>query len=134
MAFNKLVVRYADGSIAKGTTADFFPERQIFHLERPDAKPGSLAEAVHLQRCKALFFVKDFQGDPRHQDSKTFGFIRPLHGSKIKVVFKDTEVLLGTTHGYDPSRPGFFVYPADPDSNIRQCFVVSAATQDVHLL
>ena len=45
--------------------------------------------------------------------------------------FKDGEELLGTTQGYQPDRPGFFVIPADPESNNERCYVVASATEEV---
>lgn len=56
---------------------------------------------------------------------------RPVPGRKIRVVFEDGEVLLGTTQGYDASRPGFFIIPADAASNNERCFVVRIATREV---
>jgi hypothetical protein len=55
-------------------------------------------------------------------------------GRKIRVRFKDGEVLVGTTQGYQPGRPGFFLVPADPGSNIERCYVISAATDEVTFL
>jgi hypothetical protein len=52
-------------------------------------------------------------------------------GRKLRIVFKDGEVLVGTTQGYQPGRQGFFVVPADAKSNNERCYVVSAATQEV---
>ena len=42
--------------------------------------------------------------------------------------------MAGTTQGYQPGRLGFFVIPADPDSNNERCYVVTNATQDVSFL
>jgi hypothetical protein len=42
--------------------------------------------------------------------------------------------MLGTTQGYQPGRPGFFVAPADRESNVDRCFVVTASTREVELL
>jgi len=50
------------------------------------------------------------------------------------VVFKDGEVMVGTTYGYRPGRAGFFVVPADADSNIQRCYVLTAATQEVSFI
>lgn len=50
------------------------------------------------------------------------------------MAFKDGEVLVGTTTGYQPGRPGFFLEPADTTSNIERCYVVAAATLDVSFL
>ena len=86
---------------------------------------------VRVADLKALFFVKDFGGDPTHHDLKAFDPARPQAGRKIVVTFTDGEVMVGTTQGYDPARPGFFVVPADPGSNNDRCFVVTAAVKQV---
>jgi len=43
------------------------------------------------------------------------------------VIIKDQEIPVGTTQGYDPGRPGFFVIPADTEANNERVFVVMAA-------
>jgi hypothetical protein len=55
-------------------------------------------------------------------------------GRKIKVVFADVEVIVGTTQGYQPGRPGFFMVPVDSEANVERCYVVSASTTEVSLL
>ena len=52
---------------------------------------------------------------------------KALSGKKIEVTFKDGEVLVGTTMGYDAQRPGFFLFPADDTTNNTRTFVVAAA-------
>jgi hypothetical protein len=86
---------------------------------------------VQVRDLKALFFVRDFAGDPQHAEANAFDGSRPAQGRKIRVEFKDGEVLLGTTQGYQPDRPGFFIQPADPRSNIERCYVVSTAAKAV---
>jgi hypothetical protein len=131
---SKIVVRYQDGRVKKGFTNDFMPNKDRFHLVPIDAPPAAHPIAVYVRELKAVFFVKDFTGDPQYQDKNTFDPSRPVPGRKIQVVFKDQETLIGMTHGYDPGRPGFFVVPSDPDSNIDRCFVISAATQAVSFI
>jgi hypothetical protein len=133
VAQNKIVIRYQSGRLLKGFTADFFPNKEIFHITSDEA-PGSKAKEVRISELKAIFFVKDPAGNPGHEELKAFDPATPVVGRKIRVVFKDGEVLLGTTQGYQPNRPGFFVTPADPKSNNERCFVVSAATRDVSFL
>ena len=48
--------------------------------------------------------------------------------------FADGEVLVGTTQGYQPNRPGFFLEPADSDSNIERCYAMAAAVQQVSFI
>jgi len=131
---HKIVVRYQDGRVLKGYTVDFMPVKELFHLVPVDAPPGSLNQKISVRECKALFFVKDFAGNPRYKDKQEFDQGKAAAGRKIKVLFKDKELMVGTTQGYQPGRPGFFVYPADPQSNIERCFVISDATQEVALL
>ena len=133
MAQNKIVIRYLSGRILKGFTSDFFPNKDVFHIISDD-EPGSKAKEVRVAELKAIFFVKDPAGNPKHEELKAFDPATPIVGRKIRVLFKDGEVLLGTTQGYQPNRPGFFVTPADPKSNNERCFVVSAATREVSFL
>lgn len=128
---NKVVARYADGRIVKGATSDFVAGKERFHVSVTNAPAGSKPAEIETKDLKALFFVKDFSGDPQHVEQKQFDLSRPLAGRPIRVTFKDGEVLVGTTHGYQPGRHGFFLVPADGSSNIERCYVVSASTQEI---
>jgi len=127
---NRVVARFKDGRTVKGSTADFLPARELFHVQ---TTAGETVPVRHAD-LKAVFFVRDLAGNPAHRDRKEFEAGQAAPGRKIRVVFQDNEVLVGTTQGYQPGRPGFFIVPADPASNIERCFVISAATRDVQLL
>ena len=129
----KVVARYLNGQVVKGFTTDFSPFKDRFHLV-PEGRPGLQPLDVSLSELKGLFFVKDFRGDRRHVKSNAFhpGHVQP--GKRIQIRFKDGELLLGVTQGFQPNRPGFFVLPADPAGNSDRCFVVTAATKEVRLL
>jgi hypothetical protein len=131
---NKVVARFADGRMVKGETADFFPTKDVFHVSLATALAGANPVEINTKDLKALFFVKDFAGDRKHVERNEFDPVRPPAGRRIRVVFKDGEVLIGTTTGYQPGRPGFFLVPADAGSNIERCYVISAATRDVSFL
>jgi hypothetical protein len=131
---NRIVARFQDGRMLKGFTNDFLPAKDAFHVSCEGQPPGAKPAEVRVNELKAVFFVKTFTGDPARQKATepTAGKAGP--GRRIRVVFKDGEVLVGTTQGYDPSRQGFFVIPVDPASNNERCFVVSAATGEVAFL
>lgn len=131
---NKVVVRFADGRVVKGTTANFIPSQEKFHVSVEGAEPGSRPVEVHTKELKALFFVKDFLGDSKHVELSDFDASRPAVGRKIRVEFKDGEVLVGTTTGYQPGRPGFFMQPADNDSNNERCYIFAADTVEISFL
>jgi len=127
MASSRVVARYRDGRLIKGITSNFQPRREGFHVQTPK---GAVA-AIHQAELKALFFVRDLAGDPTRRESARFSPERPAPGRKIRIEFPDGEVIVGTTQGYQPNRPGFFVIPADAGSNNERCFVITAATSRV---
>jgi hypothetical protein len=129
---NKVVARYMDGRVVKGTTIDFLPTRPSFHLV-PIGQSGTSISVIEIQvsDLKALFFVKDFIGDPAYDEMKAFNAGTPTQGRRMQVVFKDDEMLVGTTTGYQPERSGFFLVPADPKSNNDRCFIVAVAVKGV---
>ena len=131
---NRVVAHYLDGHLLKGFTNDFLPAKDSFHLAVEAQPAGTKPSEVKIGELKALFFVKTFAGDPSHHDVNDAAALKASPGRPIQVVFKDGETLVGTTQGYDRSRPGFFVVPIDPQSNNDRCFVVAAATADVHFL
>ena len=130
MTASQVVVRYRDGRLVKGITSNFLPARDGFHVQTPKGEVVCVAQA----ELKALFFVRDLAGDPTRRETNQFSATRPAPGRKIQVVFADGEVIVGTTQGYQPNRPGFFVFPADAGSNNERCFVVTAATRRVQPL
>jgi len=131
---NKVVARFADGRVLKGTTADFFAAKELFHLAVADAPAGTEPIEIRTADLKALFFVKDLMGNPGYVERKEFDPEHPPAGRRIKVTFADGEVLVGTTTGYQPGRPGFFLEPVDPHANNERCYVISAAAQEISFL
>jgi len=125
---NKVVIQSKDGTITKGQTSDFFPNKAQFHLTTLEGN----VEQFKTDDLKAIFFVRDCDGDKTHvysyKDSITGG------GRKIKVDFTDGEEIIGYTQGYSPNRPGFFLIPADLKGNNEKIFVIKSATKKVQFL
>ena len=130
----KIVVRYANGKILKGYSQDFSPTSPHFHVRRNAAAGSEPGQQVSLRDLKAVFFVRNFSGDDCYEERKTFVAGKALFGKKIEVTFKDEEVLVGTTTGYDGQRPGFFLFPADDKTNNTRTFVVTASIKNVRFL
>jgi len=120
----KVVARYADGRVLKGTTLNFSPTRQTFLLQA-EGPSNSEPVTVRTSDLKAIFFVRDLAGNAEYNDVKEF-VGRPA-GRKVVVTFKDGERLVGASLTYDAAREGFFLFPADPRSNNERIYVLMSA-------
>lgn len=130
--WHRIVVRYADGRMAKGYCQDFFPPRGHFHLWQ---SPSALARervTIPIGHLKAVFFVRDFDGNPLYV--KDVSAQRPNVGRQIAVTFLDDEELAGTTNNYQAGAQGFFIQPLDRGSNNIRAYVVSRAVRHVRFL
>jgi hypothetical protein len=126
---NKVAIRFKDGRVLKGSTHDFMPGKPLFHIHA-DGSPQAVE--ITVEDLKAVFFVKDFVGHSDYSDVKEFPEKLPTSkGRKIAVLFKDGELITGFTLAYDPKRPGFFMMPADENSNNERIYVVKSAVKDV---
>jgi len=128
---SKLVVACLDGRRLKGYVFNFSPARERFRLF-PEAKsaPESGAD-VELADLKALFFVKDFAGNPQYKERYDSNGGR---GRRLEVTFKDGEKIIGTTEGWSPQKLGFFLFPADAKTNNLRIFVINRNVAHVRLL
>jgi hypothetical protein len=129
----RVVVRYTNGQALKGLLEDFAPDKETFNLNL--VGNGVKAPAtIFLKDLKALFFVREFTGDPRYHERKVCPEGARTEGQKVEITFLDGEVLVGTAPSCDTDRPGFFIYPADPSSNNTKLFVVSGAVRNIRYL
>jgi hypothetical protein len=126
----KVVASFLDGRRLRGYTNTFHPSKDLLHLSsEPRAKD---TVPVPVATLKALFFVRDFAGDPSLVEEKEFA--APANGRKIEVTFSDGETLVGTTLGYRGTGTGFFMFPADDRSNNIRIFVTPAGVRGVRFL
>ena len=128
---SKLVVACLDGRRLKGYVFNFSPARERFRLF-PEAKSSpETGLDVDLADLKALFFVKDFAGNPQYKEHYESAGGR---GRRLEVTFKDGEKIIGTTEGWSPQKLGFFLFPADGKTNNLRVFVINRNVAQVRLL
>ena len=128
----KVVARYRNGRIIKGFCHDFFMNKDRFHLFPPDNPKQSLG--IVMRDLKAVFFVRDFIGDSKYQEKKVFPDGEKPRGHQVEVTFADGEVMVGSTSSYGPNREGFFLLPADPQSNNLRVYALATAVQRIRRL
>jgi len=124
-----IVARFLDGKTMKGTTQDFLPNRPTFHVYE-NGDESSAAIELSVDTLKAVFFVKSYEGSKDHVDDYSFEKTKG-YGRKCVVRFHDGEFIVGYTSGYGPDRPGFFLIPAETDSNNSRIFIVNKSIQDL---
>jgi hypothetical protein len=122
---NEVIARYLDGRLLKGISLDVDPGRPTCHLKTRDQ--GTVE--VKLADLKALFFVKDLAGDPKHEEGMTVerGDLRTRGACTIEIRFADGERVVGLTVRFPPIKPFFYVVPADVRSNNIRILVNRAA-------
>lgn len=77
--------------------------------------PGADEGAFGFNELKAVFFLRP---EP--------GRTAPGRGSLLSIEFSDGEVISGIAPEYNPTLPGFYLYPND-DDRVERVFVVSSA-------
>lgn len=128
---DRLVVHLKNGEIAKGYSADFSPEGNSFHMIA--VNDPLCREEVRLENLKAVFFVKDFEGDFLRIDSNDFTETS-ASGKHIVVSFYDGELFFGTSETVDREKTGFYILPIDQKSNIVRAFVINSFIESVNFV
>jgi hypothetical protein len=129
---SKVVVACLDGQRLKGYVFNFLATRDFFRLFPAENSPHDEGKDVKFNTLKAIFFVKDLEGNPQHRDA--YDIKAAGHGRKVEVTFRDGERIIGSTEAYNPQKLGFFLFPADPEGNNVRIFVVNSNVQKVTLL
>lgn len=112
---HKVVAHFIDHDIVKGTSMDVDPGKPVCHIQSEDQ--GTVE--VSLSAVKALFYVREFGGQPEYDETHDPQPGDPrLRGShQVELTFTDGEKLGCLMNRYPPNRPYFFVLPMDQRSN-----------------
>lgn len=129
---SKVVVAHMDGQRLKGYVFNFSALRDSFRLFPEANSPQTAGTDLELRDVKAIFFVKEFAGNRDRKDN--YHSMDGAHGRKLEVTFKDGEKVPGTTEAYNPKKLGFFMFPADRESNNTRIFIVNANVAAVKIL
>lgn len=129
---NKVVVHRRDGTILKGVTHDFEPDRDVFHLLPGEG--GGVPLRVKIDDMKALFYVKDYMGNRDFVARRQFDDAHRA-ARKAIVSFQDGEEIWGILgEGADDEGAGFYFFPADARDNNIRIFVIRAALKELRLV
>ena len=121
-----------------GETDDFCLDKPYFFIRLMHGKflrtdSGVLKTAkIKMEDLKAAFFVRDFHGHRNRTDTYNDSF--PWGNKKVKARFLDGEEITGYALHYALGNPGFFIEPADKQSNNERIFVINSAIKEVMFL
>ncbi len=122
MTKNKVVVRLKDKTLLKGTISNFSQSLDSFEVELLN---GNL-EIVDIDNIKAIFFVKSFEGNKKHQYKYKDELL--WEGEKLSLTFADGEKVVGYTQHLDfISNRGLLITPADVNGNNKHIFASKSA-------
>ncbi len=109
------------------------PPPPVIRIRRLD---GCTFEDIRVENTKAVFYVKEFDGNPSQKDIHFYRGAPIFHGVWIRLEFNDGEVMEGlvqnTVHFLLHS--GFFFRPTDPRSNNRLVYVSKSWLRDCRIL
>ena len=88
----KIVVAFLNGHRLKGYSFNFSPVKDSFDIFAQEDSGQQRGTKVDLKEVKAVFFAKDFAGDPKYQESIVVEG-QPM-GRKMEVTFGDGEKLV----------------------------------------
>jgi hypothetical protein len=128
MTQSKIVARYNNKQVIKGYSNNFFPNKLFFHLETSSGD----SHRIDMDKLKAVFFTKDFEGDKDRKDDYSHE-VRGA-GRKMRVEFNDGEVVIGYSLAYSEDRQGFFLTPADVNGNNERIFVLNDSSKKVEFV
>ena len=106
---------------------------EVFRVQRLDT---GVIEDIPVSDAKAVFFVKSFEGNDRHNELKFHTGRAIVQGIWVRIKFKDDEVMEGIVYNsiHCLVDPGFFLLPTDPDSNNKLVYVIKKRLKDYCVL
>ena len=118
----KVVVRLKDKTLLKGKISNFSQSLDSFEVELLN---GNM-EIVDIDNIKAIFFVKSFEGNKKHQYKYKDELL--WEGDKLSLTFADGEKVVGYTQHLDfISNRGLLITPADVNGNNKHIFASKSA-------
>ena len=130
-SLHKVIVRTRDGEVIPG----FANQNRVKNTLKIITQQGK-EQTFSLDKLKAVFFVKDFQGNPDYDEIKFLNKQSVSSMIWVRVEFFDGELLEGKiANNMDLiSSPGFFLSPSDQDTNNKRVYVIKSSLTNFTIL
>jgi hypothetical protein len=139
----KAVIHLADKTIVKGylkDTTGTWSDQGAASAPLPEEFELGLARGgsaiICLSRAKAVFFVREFQGQSTYDELRFFRNVPEFPGLWVRLRFADDEITEGLVYNSLPllTDRGFFLKPPDPKSNNKMVYALKKHLVDFQVL
>jgi len=122
---HKLVIQTKAGSVVRGYLKSQSLARGKLYVTTLESQDI----AVDVEKLKAIFFVRDFDGDKKYFEQKLLEEEPERKGLRVRIRFEDNETMEGVTDNSLEliQSPGFFFWPADAGANNALIYIVKSA-------
>ena len=129
----KVCIRRFDGQLISGYVA---PQTYLRAEGAEVLDRSAQALVVPYQEIKAVYFVREFDGDPISRQKSVFTSRPKKDGLWVRLSFRDGEILEGILANNLLLVPdqGVTITPPDPNANAQRVFVPREALSDVTVL
>jgi hypothetical protein len=131
---HKVVAHFLTKEIKKGTTFDFTSEASVLHLSRTDDAGKEQVDKINLDLIKAVFFVRDHEGNSLYKEKNEFEAGKTVYGKKLSVEFHDGEKIVGYSINNPSQKKRFLMIPADPNGNNLKILINTDTIKDLAYL
>jgi hypothetical protein len=106
---HKVVAHFLNGRLVKGSSTSIALDRPICHVM---TRNQGVVD-VTLSEVKALFFVKDLEGNRTYRDHQVIGSTdrRATGAKRLQITFRDGEQLVALAPTYEGTRQFFTCSP-----------------------
>ncbi len=130
-ALHKVIVRTRDGKVISGFANPDRIKKTLKILNQQGKE-----ETFSMDKLKAVFFVKDFQGDSEYHEIKFLNKQSVSSMIWVRVEFFDGEVMEGKVLNNMEliCSPGFYLSPSDLDTNNNRVYVIKSSLKHFTVL
>jgi hypothetical protein len=114
---HKVVAHFLTKEIKKGIAYDFTSDAPVMHLLRTDDADKRQVDRINLEVIKAIFFVRNHEGNHLYKEKNEFETGKTVYGKKMSVEFHDGEKIVGYSVSNPSQKKRFVMIPADPNGN-----------------
>ncbi|MBU0533873.1 MAG: hypothetical protein KJ887_03630 [Candidatus Omnitrophica bacterium] len=129
-----VIVKFLSGEEKSGEVFSFNMNFPVFYLQSKNDKGKIDNIPIKTALIKQIIFLKkkDSNGNILHKetiDQSTYAGVLPY---RLRVTFKDGQIIDGSTNKYNSKEKGFFLVPINPADKSERIYINAAAVKDVN--